>query len=267
MKPKPQVDAPKTPDELAAAFPAARDELCTVNVLLSKRGDERKAILLSGTDADVIEHDRRTVALELRRDRAAARIESIRQEYPAAAERKLEADRVALRASAEQKRESGTAAYLRAEAKLREVFADLAIVFDADQAISSANANTAKDSPPLLPVEADFRWVDGIPSRVETRERKIPRSIIRQPGTIETIDEIATQSVVIPGRPAVRPAPLYDVLEAPALRPGDSPLRVLGTPVSPFLGHSVTKLKPAAPLPADDAPAAPVAALPAKIAG
>jgi hypothetical protein len=263
---KPSAGQPTTA-ELAADFERQRQEQRTVTVLLSSRAEERKKLLLTGTDADVIEHDRRTVTLELRRDRAAARIDAIRRDHQAAIGPELEMAKTAMRADAETQRKAGTAAYLRAEENLKKVFADLAIVSAADQAIANANANPVNDATSLLPCEADYRWVDGVPDRTETVSRRAPKiSAVLRPGTsrADEGDEVEMTTRIIHGRAAVRPPALYNELEAPALRPGDAPLRVPGTSASPFHTVPVKKLKPTAALPADDAAAAnPTAAKPA----
>lgn len=254
----PSVKSPTTA-QLAADFATQTGELGAVRALLAHRDVDRRALLLTGTDAEVDKFDGDTVKLERRLARAEARQGAIREAHAAAAERELEERRSALRADAEEKRELAKAAYLRVEALLKDTFSDLALIYEADAAIANSNANSPAGATALLPVEAYFRWTDAEPDRVETVERRMPRpGYVAQVGkAIPERDrtEVETMTRVVPGRAAVRPDPLYDVLSAPALRPGDAPLRVAGTPL-PMAGHPVRKLQPVPPPPEPAANAA-----------
>lgn len=250
---------------LGADFEKQLAEIIAVKAMLARRDIDRRALLLTGTDAEVDKFDGDTLKLERRLARAEARQGAIREAHVVAAERELEERKAALRADAEEKRELAKAAYLRVEATLKDMFSDLEIIREADAAIANSNANLPAGAPELRPVEADFRWLNAEPDRVETVERRMPR-----PGYVAQVGEaiperdrteVETTTRVVPGRAAVRPDPLYDVLSAPALRPGDAPLRVAGTPL-PMAGHHVKRLQPMPPLPepAASAPGAPTAA-------
>ncbi len=253
-----------TTAELAADFEKQSAERVAVDAMLANRDAGRRALLLTGSDAEVDKFDADTLKLERRRARAEARLQAIRDEHKLAAERELEARKVALRTAAEARREAAAPVYLQLETKLQGIIEDLAILFEADQAIAQSNANLpAGTLTPLRPVEADFRWVAALPSRIEQAARRQASNPGPLAGDTGGAEQPAGETVarVIEGRSAVRPDPLYDVIEVPALRPGDQPLRVSGTPLR-LTGHSVTKLQPVPPLP-DPAAAAATAPAPA----
>lgn len=245
-------DTSPTTAQLRGDFDKTAQEQSLATTLLSGRDADRQKLLLSASDSEIIKFDGETKKLELRRDRALARQQAIRAEYPAVAERELQEQKIALRAAAEKARERGKAAHLRAEQAIKEFFEAELLVFEADAEIAASNENLPDGVANLLPVEADFRWAAGEPSRIAHGERHVlPPGFVAQVGQAVTEKDrshVEPETRVIHGRPAVRPEPLYQVMECPPLRPGDVALRVSGTPLG-LGGHRAKRLQPAPGLP------------------